>query len=215
MVNRMQRTSFARSIIARQAIQSAVTINPALEAAARVAYQRVSDGLTDHEAAGYAPNQRAAAVNNELFHLQAVHRKTSRTHIPLLASVPAWPVLLGHFRSLCAAYLHEHQEKMPVGLPGREFVWCSVHAPDSTHPAHTHDDSLLSAVYYVAVPAWSPPLVFRDGKEHLEQPAIEGDMVVFPSSLTHEVPATTTNELGHDENDVRISISYNLMKRSL
>lgn len=102
-----------------------------------------------------------------------------------------------------------------------------MHTRGSRHPAHTHDDSVLSAVYYTSVPGWSSPLVFQDGLTQVAQPAAEGELVVFPSALLHEVPETLKHEHDLDSegmhkeasnNDVepdqfRISFSYNLMKR--
>ena len=226
-----QHIGFASHQIARhRCVPGGASIKDALAATAVQAYLTVSRKLTDHTAAGYAPNQRAAALNNELFHLQAVHFRKHRAHLPILAALPEWCTLVTHFRNSCVEYMRRvHGVALPTDLSHREFAWCSVHSRGSGHPCHTHDDSILSGVFYAAVPTGAAPLVFHCGEEKMVHSAAEGEMVVFPSSLVHEVPtinAADSNQSNSDNGDqfeacvasstedLRVSFSYNLMRRS-
>jgi predicted 2-oxoglutarate/Fe(II)-dependent dioxygenase YbiX len=64
--------------------------------------------------------------------------------------------------------------------------------------AHTHPNHLVSGVYYVRTPPEGAPLVLSDPRgrfppfdETVTLRPAPGDLVLFPSWLTHEVPPTS------------------------
>ena len=111
---------------------------------------------------------------------------------------------------------------------GREFerlevteCWANVSSPGGSHRLHSHPNSLLSGVWFAAVPPGSGQLEFRDprpsGWLRLDRQTTtaanaqvigvdpqDGLLVVFPSWLPHSV---ATNR-GNGE---RISVAFNLM----
>ncbi len=99
--------------------------------------------------------------------------------------------------------------------------WANVSSPGGSHRLHSHPNSLLSGVWFAAVPPGSGQLEFRDprpsGWLRLDRQTTtaanaqvigvdpqEGLLVVFPSWLPHSV---ATNR-GNGE---RISVAFNLM----
>ncbi len=97
--------------------------------------------------------------------------------------------------------------------------WANVHDAGGYNTFHNHAGALLSACYYLKVPAGSGPIVFRDprpgallspwqgslrpnaGSEISIQPEA-GQLLVFPNWLEHGVEA-------HAGSDSRISIAIN------
>ena len=99
--------------------------------------------------------------------------------------------------------------------------WANVSSPGGSHRLHSHPNSLLSGVWFAAVPPGSGQLEFRDprpsGWLRLDRQTTtaanaqvigvdpqDGLLVVFPSWLPHSV---ATNR-GNGE---RISVAFNLM----
>jgi uncharacterized protein (TIGR02466 family) len=113
-------------------------------------------------------------------------------------------------------------------------MWANVNYPGSYNVPHIHPNSNWSGVYYVKVPKDSGHLNFHDPRyradmiepEQLPIPQLdqrlwkdivyipkEGDLVMFPSYLTHEVFANDSKEKG--EAGWRVSISFNLLQSSI
>ncbi|HFE48890.1 MAG TPA: hypothetical protein ENJ21_06200 [Chromatiaceae bacterium] len=69
---------------------------------------------------------------------------------------------------------------------------------------HTHDDDdeLLSAVYYIRVPADSGRLILHAGGETLAITPREGMLLLFPPDLAHEVEENGSGER-------RLSVAFN------
>eukprot|EP00035_Acanthoeca_spectabilis_P003588 m.94230 g.94230 ORF g.94230 m.94230 type:complete len:309 (-) comp12220_c0_seq1:2131-3057(-) len=90
-------------------------------------------------------------------------------------------------------------------------LWATVHREGMHHMRHSHPDNLVSGVYYVQLPADAGPIVLEDprGSGHppfddkLYYTPVEGDFVMFPSWLMHEVPPTPGKQ-------PRISIAVNM-----
>ena len=86
----------------------------------------------------------------------------------------------------------------------RSGCWFNDMPPGAVTTRHSHDDDdeLLSAVYYVSVPAESGDLVLYDegGSTRIKPDA--GQMIFFPPDIDHEV--TTNNSKQH-----RLSIAIN------
>lgn len=100
--------------------------------------------------------------------------------------------------------------------------WANINPGGSAHKAHSHANNFLSGVYYLKLPPGSGAISFHDPRPQSIQltprvtqnnalnstiqtiPVEEGRMVIFPSWLAHSVPPNPSN-------DVRISVSFNLM----
>jgi len=87
----------------------------------------------------------------------------------------------------------------------RTGFWLNRMEPGHLTTLHTHDenDELLSAVYYVTVPAHSGRLVFRDPPASLYIDPEPGMLVLFTPDLPHEVET-------HDGNHTRLSVAFNI-----
>jgi len=90
------------------------------------------------------------------------------------------------------------------------MAWATVHESGISHLPHTHPDELVSGVFYVKMPEKAGSILFDDPRGPLPpfdnriviRPQ-EGDIILFPSWLTHQVAPTQGNE-------ERISIAFNI-----
>lgn len=106
------------------------------------------------------------------------------------------------------------------GLPGEPVptlnelslnVWQSVQNDGSSHGLHDHTGARTCGVFFAQVPEGSGPIKFHDPRPRspfMYHPIVfqptEGDIVVFPPWLVHEVlPSTTTVR------KPRVSFSFN------
>jgi len=98
--------------------------------------------------------------------------------------------------------------------------WINMHDPGDHAPKHHHINSCYSGVYYIQTPYNSGGIVFTKSPSHMEQifahpsegnlwnssewefPTKAGDLILFPSYLTHSVPKNESNEK-------RISVAFN------
>ena len=96
--------------------------------------------------------------------------------------------------------------------------WTNKNPPNSKHHEHVHPNSIVSGVFYFKQSKTLPPIQFskatQDGvklnpekynqfnAETFLLPMVDGELVLFPSSLRHSVP------LNHG-NDTRYSMSFN------
>lgn len=96
--------------------------------------------------------------------------------------------------------------------------WANYTQPGGYHHKHAHPNSFISGVFYVNADSEKDKIFFyRDGYEQLKLPTDNwnlhnseswwfqvgtGDLLLFPSSLTHMVETTQSAE-------TRISISFN------
>ena len=96
--------------------------------------------------------------------------------------------------------------------------WTNRNPPHSKHHEHVHPNSIVSGVFYFKQSKTLPPIQFskatQDGvklnpekynqfnAETFLLPMVDGELVLFPSSLRHSVP------LNHG-NDTRYSMSFN------
>lgn len=94
---------------------------------------------------------------------------------------------------------------LPASAPLRCGGWFNRMAPGQVTLPHRHDDDgeLLSAVYYVRVPAESGELVLHEPPIHTRVEPREGLFVFFPPTLLHEV--TENRSAGE-----RLSIGINI-----
>ncbi len=100
--------------------------------------------------------------------------------------------------------------------------WANINPTGGKNTSHTHPNNYLSGVYYVAVPEGSGNIEFADPRAQagvimpptgkwnkftgnkLAVDVMPGRLVIFPSWLSHSVPANTSDE-------ERVSISFNIM----
>lgn len=101
-----------------------------------------------------------------------------------------------------------------------ESAWLNISKTNTFQEMHTHNESTISAVYYISTPPGSGKLVFEDPREPDMLPikdiavrndlsfvkigyeATEGTLIIFRSYLRHMVTIGLNNE-------PRISIAFN------
>jgi uncharacterized protein (TIGR02466 family) len=100
--------------------------------------------------------------------------------------------------------------------------WININPPGSHHSMHTHSNSVFSGVYYITVPAGANTISFHSPIKNMffiepeewnsfNSPVWsigveEGQVILFPSSLYHEVTLNVTNQ-------TRICIAFNTFLR--
>ena len=96
--------------------------------------------------------------------------------------------------------------------------WTNQNPPNSKHHEHVHPNSILSGVFYFRQSKTLPPIQFSKAvqdsfklspekynilnSETFLLPMVDGELVLFPSSLRHSVPFNKGN-------DTRYSMSFN------
>lgn len=96
--------------------------------------------------------------------------------------------------------------------------WANYTQPGQFHHKHAHPNSFVSGVFYVHAESEKDKIFFfKEGYEQLKVPTenfnvynseswwfpvVSGDLILFPSSLTHMVETTKSEE-------TRISIAFN------
>lgn len=100
--------------------------------------------------------------------------------------------------------------------------WINVMPARCAHGLHLHPLSAISGTYYARMPKGASPIKFEDprlsrmmgapprkegcsvrSRQHVEEPAAEGEVVLFESWLRHEVPAFGASK------EERVSVSFN------
>ena len=96
--------------------------------------------------------------------------------------------------------------------------WANKNPPGSKHHEHVHPNSILSCVFYLKQDKTLPPIQFSKSMQHAMKldpkkynnlnsetfllPCVDGELLLFPSSLKHSVPTNMGKE-------ARISLSFN------
>ncbi len=71
--------------------------------------------------------------------------------------------------------------------------WFQQYLRHDTHSWHTHPGSDLSIIYYVELPAYSATEFLDTASNKVSSfPVQEGDLIIFPSLLTHRSPVNRT-----------------------
>ena len=127
---------------------------------------------------------------------------------------------LSNIRAFIEAKLNEYIIKIMASTDKLVITqsWLNKSKKGESHHEHVHSNSIVSGVWYPQIHDQMPPISFvnptqRDIKLQIEEfnifnsstfslPMNKGELILFPSSLTHSVP---TN-LGEEE---RISLSFN------
>jgi uncharacterized protein (TIGR02466 family) len=113
-------------------------------------------------------------------------------------------------------------ENQDIAVTG---CWANVNPPGAQHIRHNHPNNFLSGSYYVTAGAGGDRIKFSDPRgqtsvmappthnhnrfnsNNVMMPVAEGDLVMFPSWLDHEVPINQSNA-------DRVSIAFNVMFRN-
>ena len=96
--------------------------------------------------------------------------------------------------------------------------WLNKNGKGESHHEHLHPNSMISGVWYPQINEKLPPIQFRNSQQrditlsiknynHFNSatfmlPMRRGELILFPSSLSHSVPRNLSNE-------ERISLSFN------
>jgi uncharacterized protein (TIGR02466 family) len=95
--------------------------------------------------------------------------------------------------------------------------WVNYSEPGQYHHKHAHPNSFVSGVFYIQTNPNDKIFFYRDGYSQIKFPpaewnswnseswwfeALNGRLILFPSSLTHMVPTV-------EGEDVRVSLSFN------
>jgi uncharacterized protein (TIGR02466 family) len=129
------------------------------------------------------------------------------------------------FANLKQLIMHEVSQhfneiiKMPKNLtPYITTSWMNFSTRDQQHHSHQHPNSILSGVFYLDVgesdlimftKSSTNQIVIKPTEYNIFNsdswsiPVVNGDLVLFPSSLFHQVPPVT-------HNNTRISIAFNV-----
>ena len=121
-------------------------------------------------------------------------------------------------------FIESKIKEFVVGIMGSDSQmvitqsWLNKNGKGESHHEHKHPNSMISGVWYPQIHEKLPPIQFRDSKQrdmsfsiknfnHFNSatfmlPMKKGELILFPSNLTHSVP---TN-VGEEE---RISLSFN------
>jgi hypothetical protein len=123
------------------------------------------------------------------------HGRFENTYVPA-ALMPELAPLLDWVRAQAAALLHTDQLRFGF--------WFNEMGPGHRTSLHSHEeeDELLSAVYYLQVPADSGCLVLWDGDTAHRIVPQEGMLLLFPPELPHEVEENRSDA-------TRLSVAFN------
>lgn len=90
----------------------------------------------------------------------------------------------------------------------RTGFWFNAMGPGHVTRPHHHDenDELLSAVYYIRVPADSGDLLLHAGRDTARIVPVPGKLVLFAPALVHEVTENRSS-------DMRLSVAFNVGRR--
>ena len=127
---------------------------------------------------------------------------------------------LANVRAFIEAKLHEFVTKIYASTDKLVITqsWLNKSKKGESHHEHVHPNSMVSGVWYPQIHEQMPPIQFRSrgqrdvslSTEHYNTfnsatfllPMKKGELILFPSNLTHSVP-TNVNE------EERISLSFN------
>jgi len=127
---------------------------------------------------------------------------------------------LANIRAFIEAKLHEYVSKIFASTDKMVITqsWLNKSKKGESHHEHVHPNSIVSGVWYPQIHEQLPPIQFRskgqrDVSLQTEKyntfnsatfmlPMKRGELILFPSNLTHSVPANQSDE-------ERISLSFN------
>jgi len=154
-----------------------------------------------------------------------LHNQESRANMGNTTSVDNYILknkTLNKLKEFCETSVHEYLKT--VYAPKHDVKlritqsWLNYTKPGEYHHKHAHPNSFLSAVFYVSADKEKDRIYFfKDGYDRIKLPTTDwnhwnseswwfevgtGDLIIFPSSLTHMVQAKEGDNL-------RISLAFN------
>lgn len=151
------------------------------------------DPAVDNAAIAGALQQ--AKDHPEAYQTHHFHGRFENTYVPA-AQIPALAPLLEWVERQARAVLQ--RDDLRFGF------WFNEMGPGHRTSLHSHeeDDELLSAVYYLQVPAHSGRLIlWQDERSYAVEPQ-EGMLLMFPPEMPHEVEENRSQ-------GTRLSIAFN------
>jgi len=127
---------------------------------------------------------------------------------------------LANVRAFIEAKLHEYVTKVFASTDKLVITqsWLNKSKKGESHHEHVHPNSMVSGVWYPAIHEQLPPIQFRSRGQRdvalqttkyntfnsatFMLPMKAGEMIIFPSNLSHSVPANQSDE-------ERISLAFN------
>ena len=115
------------------------------------------------------------------------------------ADIPDIAAVLAVVRGRAGLLLGIDPDRLRAGF------WFNAMGAGHVTAPHHHDenDELLSAVYYIRVPADSGQLILHDGGRQITVQPEEGKLVMFAPSMLHEVTRNNSQEM-------RLSVAFNV-----
>ena len=121
-----------------------------------------------------------------------------------------------------------NEEEWLTGDAHMGNMWANINPPGGYNRPHLHPNSHFSGAYYIKAPQNSGDIVFNDPRSgaHMVMPnrkkgkppsrlwreihvaPLEGRIIMFPAWLWHCVDPNKSN-------DIRISVSFNFIQKSL
>ena len=127
---------------------------------------------------------------------------------------------LANIRAFIEAKLHEFVTKIYASTDKLVITqsWLNKSKKGESHHEHVHPNSMISGVWYPQIHEQMPPIQFRSRSQRdvslqtekyntfnsatFMLPMKRGELILFPSNLTHSVPVNNNEE-------ERISLSFN------
>ena len=127
---------------------------------------------------------------------------------------------LKKIKNFCGESLNKYTEKI-LNSKQRLIItqcWTNKNPPGAKHHGHSHPNSIVSGVFYFKIGDKLPPIRFAKSNQNVIKleplkythinaetsllPCVSGELLLFPSSLTHSVPVNQSEE-------TRYSLSFN------
>ena len=127
---------------------------------------------------------------------------------------------LKKIKNFCGESLNKYTEKI-LNSKQRLIItqcWTNKNPPGARHHGHSHPNSIVSGVFYFKIGDKLPPIRFAKSNQNVIKleplkythinaetfllPCVSGELLLFPSSLTHSVPINQSEE-------TRYSLSFN------
>ena len=217
------------------------SINGIMSEYAQYLYNRFRNGLNDGSITLSGIDEKAS-LNDKFFALQQYLHETNNFHGSSAVPQKEFTILKLQIRNVVNVFLNrcgvdkeviksvlstitvdggpDENENNNINPSEKMFLWATMLSNGSYHAPHSHQDSIISGVYFAKIPT-NPigdnedgvggNLVFGDprgngiypfGLKYIHQP-IEGQIVLFPGYLTHWVEPVKSA-------DMRISFSFNI-----
>ena len=127
---------------------------------------------------------------------------------------------LANIRAFIEAKLHQYVTQIMASTDKLVITqsWLNKSKKGESHHEHVHPNSLISGVWYPQIHEQLPPIQFRSKNQRdvalssekyntfnsatFMLPMKKGELILFPSNLSHSVPANQSDE-------ERISLSFN------